>query len=173
MSQRCQVLILKTTPTHYISGKHALNLPAPEGTSGDWHMRAVFYDITGDNSSLSLLLAGDGETLNTNHIYGSYGIYECTDAMKRCGLNVPEGTENYAANHFRAILDMVYNTLKKHSRVVGLQCSTDEWLDTQAQKKELLTQALKMKPFLTAQEQVELDKWIEYEKTNEYWNGKR
>ena len=27
----------------YISGMEALNLPAPEGTSGDWHFVNVFY----------------------------------------------------------------------------------------------------------------------------------
>jgi len=26
-----------TTPEHYITGLYALNLAAPEGTSGDWH----------------------------------------------------------------------------------------------------------------------------------------
>jgi len=29
----------------YISGIHALNLPAPEGTSGDWHFLNVFLEV--------------------------------------------------------------------------------------------------------------------------------
>jgi len=32
-----QVEIPPTTPEHYITGLYALNLAAPEGTSGDWH----------------------------------------------------------------------------------------------------------------------------------------
>ena len=32
-----QVEIPPTTPEHYITGIYALNLAAPEGTSGDWH----------------------------------------------------------------------------------------------------------------------------------------
>ena len=57
-----QVSIPVTTSTHYITGIPALNLPAPEGTSGDWHFYTVFYKVTNtDKPVLKLQLAGDGE----------------------------------------------------------------------------------------------------------------
>jgi len=78
-----------TSPTHYITGTPALNLQAPEGTSGDWHHRSTFYGFP-DQETLPLQLAGEGEIINTNPIYGTYGIYECSAAMRRVGLLIPE-----------------------------------------------------------------------------------
>jgi hypothetical protein len=53
-----------------ISGIHALNLPTPEDTSGDWHFLNVFYrNMETPNTAV---IAGEGEEINTNHIYGNY-----------------------------------------------------------------------------------------------------
>ena len=170
---QCQFLIPPTTPTHYITGVYALNLHPPNNTSGDWHFGQVFYYINENDFDFSVQLAGEDEFCNTNPIYGDYGIYEGIVMVKKLGLIIsPEITEIYIANHFRAILDMLYKTIKKYGREIGLQCATDEFLDTTEQKEEVLSQSLKMKPYLTVPEQLELDKWIVYERTNEYWNGK-
>lgn len=164
-----QIEIPETTPQRYITGKAALNLPAPEGTSGDWHFVISFYDPANSNKPLSLLLAGEGEQLNTNPIYGEYGIYECSEAMRRRNLILPEGmTAVYAANHFRAILDMVYNTLTVYQRVVALQGATEDWLDTEEQKEELLKEAAKMLPFFADKAQRQLQQWIDQERKPGY-----
>jgi len=165
-----QVPIPHTTPGHYITGIPALNLPAPEGTSGDWHFYAVYYDTVDNNggTSVVLQLAGDGEVLNTNNIYGRYGIYECSAAMKKYGLIIPN-RKAYAANHFRAILDMLYWSLIRYHKVIGLIGATEDWLDTNEQKDFLLKKAEKMLPFLCRKtEQIELQNWIDRERLPGY-----
>ena len=81
-----QFSIPKTTPYRYITGIPALNLPAPEGTSGDWHFSTAFYDPTESDEHMEVELAGDGGIINTSHIYGQYGIYECSTTLKKMGL---------------------------------------------------------------------------------------
>lgn len=162
-----QVSIPATTPSLYITGIAALNLPAPEGTSGDWHFSTVFYGD--DLTTMDLQLAGDDEALNTNYIYGQYGIYECSAAMKRAGLVIPERIfDVYAANHFRAILDMLYWSLIRHDRIIGLIGASEDWLDTQDQKNLLFEKATLLAPFLQEKGQAELQSWIDQERLPEY-----
>lgn len=159
-----QVVIPQTTPTHYITGKPALNLQAPEGTSGDWHFFAVFYDVENTGETLPLTLAGEGEFINTNQIFGQYGIYECSAIMREAGLYISdEITAVYAANHLRAILDLIYRSLIKHHEVIALDGATEDWLDTEEQKAEVLHKAIEMIPYLSPAESSELQRWISKE----------
>ena len=163
-NQYKQVTIPKTSPTRYISDKPALNIPAPEDTTGDWHFDNMFFDVTGEGEPLPLELAGEGESLNTNHIFGSYGIHECSAALIKRGINLPEGmTEVWAANHFRAVLDMAYESLVEHGVVMRLTCAAEDYFDTAEQKKELLTKALEMLPYLTPAQGAALQSWIKKE----------
>jgi hypothetical protein len=159
------ITILPTTPTCYITGKEALNLEPPEGTSGDWHFSSVFFDVS--DSTRVVSRAGDGETVNTNHIYGQYGIYECSSVLRKYGLSF-NGEKAYAANHFRAILDMLYKSLKKHGEIVALKGATEDWFDSDEQKRLLLDKAEEMIPHLSEREQLELRNWIEIERLPEY-----
>ena len=56
----------------YISGIYALNLPAPEETSGDWHFLNTFY--RNSETSDIVMIAGEDETLNDYRLkpVGSY-----------------------------------------------------------------------------------------------------
>lgn len=167
--QERQVLIPPTTPTQYITGIPALNLPAPEGTTGDWHFISTFYAVNKSGKKLDLQLAGDGQVLDTNHIYGSYGIYECGSAMRERGLQIPlEMTAVYAANHNRAILDMVYRSLLVHHKVLGLVGAAEAWLDTQEQKLFLLEKAAEMLSFVGEREREALRCWIDKEREPGY-----
>ncbi len=165
-----QAPIPVTTPTHYITGIPALNLPAPEGTTGDWHWSTVFYNATDNNRpAIPLQLAGESEPLDTRHIYGQYGIYEGSTAMMDVGLDIPESMPDvYAANHFRAILDMLYWSLIKYHRVIALDGATEDWLDSQEQKEFLLEKAAKMLPFLDKGQQANLQRWINQERPPGY-----
>ena len=73
-----QVEIPPTTPEHYITGLYALNLAAPEGTSGDWH--DVFHWQDGTEQPRQVTLAGMGD-IETTSIYGDLGIYEGRDRL--------------------------------------------------------------------------------------------
>ena len=48
------------SPERYISGFPALNLPSPEGTSGNWHFGGAFYRKKKDAGTI--FLAGEGVT---------------------------------------------------------------------------------------------------------------
>ena len=163
-NQYMQKNIPITSSTRYITDKPALNIPAPEDTTGDWHFDNMFFNVTGDGKPQELLLAGDGEALNTNHIFGSYGIHECSAALIKRGINLPEGmTEVWSANHFRAVLDMAYESLTLHGKVMRLIGAAEDYFDTEEQKRELLTKALDMMPYLAKAQGEELQKWIDRE----------
>lgn len=71
----------------YITGIHALNLPCPLETDGDWHASALKWEkITFAESSVMF--------------FGDYGI--------NAGISIPEhdGTY-YVADHIRALLDLL------------------------------------------------------------------
>lgn len=163
-----QVEIPITSLSRYITGMAALNLQAPEGTSGDWHFTNVYYaPAAGD--TISLQLAGEGETINTNNIYGDYGVYECSTTMRKAGLSIPAHISAvYAANHYRAILDLLFRSLQLHHKVIGLIGATEDWLDTNEQKEFLLQKATDMLSFLSPIDAAELQKWIDKERIPGY-----
>lgn len=152
--------------SRYISGMAALNLPAPEGTSGDWHFLNVFYRDTENVTAVTL--AGEGEQINTNHIFKDYGIYRCNEALEKRGLKA-EGDEAYAANHFRAILDLLYERIKNEGKYPSyLYGASEDYLDTEEEKKILLEKTAMMLPYLSEEEQIMLLQWINKERAPGY-----
>ena len=152
----------------YISGMEALNLPAPEGTSGDWHYLNVFY-CRDEQYVNTVKIAGEGETLNTNHIYKNYGIYECGDILQKRGFKVGQGVP-HAANHFRAILDLLYYHIreKRGKFLCKLSGASEDYLDTEEEKNFLLEKTAIMLPYLSPEEQEMLIQWIEKEREPGY-----
>lgn len=144
------------SPERYISGMAALNLPAPEGTSGDWHFLNLFYN----NKPREVFIAGEKGVVDTRHIYGTYGVYECSNALRSRGLHSSSTNPSYAANHFRAILDLIYYYLLRHMDLSHLYDAASDFLDTEDQKTELLFMASKMLQELDPQQQVLLNQWI-------------
>ncbi|WP_043562507.1 hypothetical protein [Actinomyces israelii] len=156
-----QVEIPPTTPERYITGIYALNVQAPEGTSGDWH--DVFHWREGVDDPDEVMLGGSAE-VDTNHIYGDLGIYNGKDSLLAKGLEIPGQTASvYVANHFRAILDMVYHSLTHYRRVYNLTGATTDWLDTPEQQQYVLEQATRMTPFLPQESQQHLADWVSKE----------
>ncbi|MCL1985433.1 MAG: type IV toxin-antitoxin system AbiEi family antitoxin domain-containing protein [Betaproteobacteria bacterium] len=146
----------------YISGMAALNLRAPENTSGDWHFGNVFYNREPQNNAVTV--AGEGEELNTNHIFRNYGIYDCTDILRGQGLHA-EGAPSFAANHFRAILDLAFECLRDQRPPVYLAGATSDYLDTEEEREFVLDKAAMMSPHLSEGAQAMLSQWIEKERT--------
>ena len=152
------------SPQRYISGLQALNLPAPEGTSGDWHFWSSFYCRKKD--AYAVFLAGEGEKVNTNPIFTDYGIYQCDEALTRRGLKF-EGPA-FAANHFRAILDIMYGILQDGRAPTYLYCVSEDFLDSNEEKRHLLQQATLMLPYLNNKQQTYLLQWIAHEQKDGY-----
>ena len=133
-----QIPIPETTPEHYITGLYALNIPAPEGTTGDWHQ--VFRHRAGRPPTQEVTLGG-GE-YSTNHLFGSWGVTEGRERLESVGLAVPDEMRNvYVANHMRAIADLVYESVRKYGTVRRLQGATRDWLDTNEQRDTVFAMA--------------------------------
>lgn len=156
-----------TSEKRYISGNAALNLPAPEGTSGDWHFFATFMMFADKQPPDQIFLAGEGTKVNTNRVFGSYGVYECTQALSKLGLRTA-WSKNFSANHHRAILDLLYDRIVTYGNPVGLEGATEDWLDSDEQKEFLLSKALDMLPHLNDAQQAELRRWVENERRAGY-----
>lgn len=111
----------QTSAKFYLSGLAALNLPSHSG-SGDWHFQSVFSE----NGYTRGFYAGIGAEINTNSLYESNGIEECSQALKNLGIEF-DGDEAYAATHPRAIADLLADTLHR-----GRQANfivLDDWLN--------------------------------------------
>jgi hypothetical protein len=157
-----QVAIPPTDCEHYITGVYALNVSAPEGTTGDWH--DVFHWQANSERPRTVTLGGSSDT-DTNAIYGDLGVYEGRDRLLDKGLDIPaDMTEVYLANHFRAMLDLLYRSLSRHGRVLNLTGATTDWLDTPEQQEFVLAQATRMADLFDEDAQRALAAWIEGER---------
>lgn len=87
---------------HYISGMPALNIYDYEFNTGDWHTR-TFWENTPFVRRFGIM--GMGEEHNTNAYLGNRGVFDASPVLKKMG--VPIHKTIYAANHARAIADMV------------------------------------------------------------------
>jgi hypothetical protein len=91
----------------------------------------------------------------------------CNEALVRRGLKAQDEI-SYAANHFRAILDLLYRKLEKSFYPSYLKGATEDYLDTEDEKSLLLKKAAMMLPYLSSSESGMLQKWIEDERKPGY-----
>lgn len=135
--------IPNTSRSEYITGKAALNVPYEDGTFADWHFHEVFLSGRG-----KIRIAGR-DIPDTKNLLGDYGIWECSEVLRRFGAEIPENYKVYTANHIRAILDMVISSLSKHR--LPLHVTVHDMLDTQEELSELKTQVTILKNKITDQ----------------------
>jgi hypothetical protein len=93
-----------TTPTAYLSGFTALNIPDPNRRNGDWHFTSAFMD-----PQAKIFVAGNlpGAFVNTNGILHDEGIVERGDVLRAYGLTLESGEKVYAADYIRAVTDLL------------------------------------------------------------------
>ncbi len=145
----------KTSPERYLTGLVALNVPSPEQTGGDWHFCGIFDSPDFPDN---LTLAGEGLEWNTNPIFGDYGIHECSDILRKKGISIPQGVKVYSANHYRAILDMIYRSVSAGG--IPYHIDIDGWLDSEEQKKTLLHLIDRYLPKFSPSEKDRVFSWI-------------
>jgi hypothetical protein len=137
-----------TTPIQYLTGLTALNIPAPEGT-GDWHFSETFegfagrppgpYQVAGINSP------------DTQRWLGETGIFDARSRLDPYRLELPPGPV-YAADHYRAIADMVLAAVFTGQQFED-SISLDDWLPEDHEKHRFRSLLEAVKPSLT------LDQW--------------
>jgi hypothetical protein len=142
-----------TSETAYITGATALNIPTEEGDFSDWHFTETFL-----RGKAHLRIAGQ-DSADTSPILGNYGIRECSNLLRRYGVDIPEEKKVYSADFVRALLDLVYtnileNRIPEHLRV-------DEVLDDESQQASFFKKLQELKSHV--QNQVHLSLMNQWE----------
>ena len=93
---------------------------------GDWH------------PGYELRWFGEGREANTLEYLGLYGIFEYAHFLRPGEF---DGPICFIANHFRAILDMIY-LLYSNSDSPNLTCLSEEFIDNIEERNEILEMAV-------------------------------
>jgi hypothetical protein len=100
----------RTSPTSYLSGFTALNIPTPDGRNGDWHFTSAFL---GPRARIFVAGASPEAFVNTNDILQKEGIIERSEALRASGVSLASGEKvYYAADYVRAVIDLLISHAK-------------------------------------------------------------
>lgn len=147
--------IPKTSVVCYISGLHSLNLDLKYGTGHDWHF--MNYWVGG---KVPVKLYGKGQEIDTNHIYGYYGVANREQVFRELGY---ETDAIYVADHHRAILDLVYESLTKFGMIGYAKGCVEDYFFEEHHSVELFVQLLRMREFLEDDTEEILVEWLSKE----------
>lgn len=159
-------IIPATTPLTYISGLQSLNLNLDPSTGSLWH-----FDNFWLKGKRPLKVYGRGTPVDTTGIFGYYGIADRSKDLSRHGIRVPKA---YIANHVRATLDSVYESLIKFGHVGEVSGNVDYIFPEEKDKQELFNYALELRSNLDDERLVkELDDWLseEFRPFYRYWKA--
>ncbi len=95
-----------TSKEHYLTSYPALNLACGGNDTGDWHYQEYFHGFNGRQPGPFLIA---GIHLNsTQDLLGKKGVYDAAPYIPE-RLKI-EGQPVYAADHYRAVADMILNS---------------------------------------------------------------
>lgn len=134
----------QTTQGQYLGAIAALNIPSGRGT-GEWQMTSMLFGPH-PSDKLGEYICGDGNKLNTNPLLGDAGVFDCADKLKELGVILDDGCVVYAANHARAVADLVLSAAQSGSdgATIARRYQLAEWMPKDEDKQEvfeLLAQA--------------------------------
>lgn len=144
-----------TSVSTYISGLHSLNLDLEDGTGFDWHFTNYWK-----GGNIPIKLYGEGKEINTNHIFGYYGVANREERLRSLGLNI---RRVYIANHHRAIVDMVYEYLTKYNQIGYAKGCVDDYFFNEKDAVSLFRQLIKMSNYLDSDKGEILYGWLSKE----------
>ena len=146
-----KVLLPETSIESYLTAITALNVPDDDMETGDWHISTTFNPGFGRTPSFCI----SSEYHNTNHVFGTDSILERSDILRRFGINIGTGLV-YSANHYRAIADMVFDSLMCNRQFEDAVI-LDDWLPWDEHKQKFFTLFERAKNHLT------IEQWNRYE----------
>ena len=172
----CDVMerpVPETTPRKYIGGMTTLCLPSPwtNGTQGQSCGPDCLYCFKGEFAPLPTWGEGGSCERNTLHIYGDYGIHNYAKILYDAGFD-HNFEIVYGADHFRAILDLVYaDIITCNPKLVEAFTFFTAWIIAESiglteDCKTVLDKIKKMEPFLPEERKCLLKKWIKEEEKN-------
>ena len=157
------ITIPATSRRHYLGGMAALNLPSPTGT-GDWHMEQTFFRQREKRSRS--FISGAGCLTDTTPILGDTGIYDCTAVLDDLGIP-HEGVSAYAANHARAIIDLVLAAVLRGASPDFVVL--DDWMPRDRDKQKVFDLLTKALGHLNAEQQGAVLEWKRKNALHEQW----
>jgi hypothetical protein len=140
--------IPETTETEYLTGITALNIPTEEGDFSDWHFTDTFL-----RGKTRLRIAGQ-DSADTSSLLGNYGIRECSNLLRRYGVDIPEEKKVYSADFVRALLDLVYTNILENRIPEHLQ--VEDVLDNESQQEIFFKKLQELKTHVKNQVQLNL-----------------
>jgi len=150
-----KLTVCETTEENYLTGITALNIPTDQCT-GDWHFSVCFV-VHGDATPLQQRAGID--LISTSKWLGRKGIYDCYSVLVEYGLK--ERVRNiYAADHYRAIADMVYFKVK-NGRSINRTISLNDWLPEPHEKERMYQMIDLLRPAMNNEEWGVIEKWKE------------
>jgi hypothetical protein len=109
--------------------------------------------------------------VDTFSIWGSLGIYAEREAFLNMGIAV-NGESVYVADHYRAVLDLVFYNLKTYGDILNMNGDVDRFFDTDEQKKLLFEYMVKCRRYIDEEAGSNLEKWVTYEMRRSSGKGK-
>lgn len=156
--------IPETSPSHYISFKHALNIRYPDEDTGEWHFTSAFFG--NPQQCRTIPLAGEKEVVDTNPSLKDLGIREMSDVLKAQKV-LMVARPVYVANHYRAIADLAMMQLNKNKiPSIATPRAINQWLDTEEQVNLLVEKYLA--PLRTQLQSENLDLFEQWIKTVQF-----
>ncbi len=150
---------------NHLTGITALNIPSKDYETGDWRMLSTFHPDFGSEPKFVI----SGNIRNTNEIFGTDSIEDKSEILKEYGIVDKNAKPIYAANHYRAIADMMYDLLIDESitRNVFKHIVLDGWLPVGHHQEQFFQLFSKAKKHLTAEQ------WERYLIFENYWKQPR
>jgi addiction module RelB/DinJ family antitoxin len=145
--------IPETSPNRYLSGMAALNIPSASG-SGDWHLIETFFRPRQRQSRL--FIAGIGCPGDTTPLLGNQGVFDCTAQLDELKISHPPGPV-YAANHARAIADLVLVSVLEGGSPNFVQL--DDWMPDDDDKQAVFDLLRSATPLLNSEHQKKVLAW--------------
>ena len=150
-----------TTKQQYITSIAALNIPCPEGT-GDRHFSNCFVQ---HGSYIPQQQVAGVDTLSTHDLLRDYEIFECSKILREYGASpLPEG-KIYAANHYRAVIDMIFDLVKNEIDITSAVI-LDDWFPEEHEKKTVYQLLDKLMPALSLEQRKVTTQWKQKQAQN-------
>jgi hypothetical protein len=157
----------------YITGFYALNIHHPDDKhepTGDWH--GFIWEPIKELPHKNVTYAGVGHDINSFDVWGTFGIYDDREFFEKKHIRVITDYV-FIADYYRAVLDMLYHSLKTYESVLNLHGATEDYFDTEKQKYIVLNSMDKTRGFLSKKANKNLDNWIEHEINYEKYRSER
>ena len=145
----------------YISIRWALNIPDYEGSPADWHPWGSGCTVSYEK----IRYFGNGEAFNTNHIYENYGIFNASDWLREHG-HISHVRSVFASDRKRSILDSIWWYITDIHSLMSMRCYINDFINSLEDANEVLSMTGLMRPYLSKDDNFELDRWIDNEQRN-------